>query len=176
MRRSPKTNSSVQRRGFPSSGTQLFGWAPALRGVSPSSSSAPHPTHAILRGGSGSLSQRALFFPPSSRFLLAFRHLRPSHSAKFSWVLIPGFEPGYPPVLHGLVAKAPSGLSGLDSTLVRTPAFQKRLPIRARRTSRQYPSEGRFYFFLFFLPLPFRPGGLMGTKSLHHGWGPVIVH
>ena len=58
--------------------------------------------------------------------------------------------------------------------LVRTPAFQKRLPIRARQTSRQYPSEGRFYFFLFFLPLPFRPGGLMGTKSLHHGWGPVI--
>ena len=58
----PRHDSSVQRRGFPSSGTQLFGWAPALRGVSPSSFSAPHPTHAILRGGSGSLSQRALFF------------------------------------------------------------------------------------------------------------------
>ena len=44
---------SVQRRGFPSSGTQLFGWAAALRGVSPSIFSSPHPTHAMLRDGRG---------------------------------------------------------------------------------------------------------------------------
>ena len=155
MRRSPKTNSSVQRRGFPSSGTQLFGWAPALRGVSPSSFSAPHPTHAILRGGSGSPS-RGLFssHPPPVSFLPSVIFFL--RTARSSLGTYPWFRTRLPScAYYGLVAKAPSGLSGLDSTLVRTPAFQKRLPIRARQTSRQYPSGGAFissfspFLFLF---------------------------
>ena len=125
MRRSPKTNSSVQRRGFPSSGTQLFGWALALRGVSPSTfrTAAPNPCDPAwsvrLSLPEGSFLPTLLpfpsFLPSSSSFaqcevLLGtyalFRTRLPSRAydslpakstspAYPAWIAH-GFEPGFP--------------------------------------------------------------------------------